>query len=172
MARPVEKRRHGQQLSRASRLRGIRPTRGGDSTGACRARGDSRPVREDAACHSPALRARGASRRRASRAGERVGTATLWVGTADRAGPEEIERRLAATESEPSSPGRAQRLAPLGRRRGAGPPPGRRRDALAATFTTTLTALARLRAAIEQEPDRLDDALRVATGCLESAQLT
>jgi tRNA A-37 threonylcarbamoyl transferase component Bud32 len=87
-------------------------------------------------------------------------------------GPEEIERRLAATESEPSSPGRAQRLAVLERRRDAVHALARRRDALAATLTTTLTALARLRAAIEQEPDRLDDALRVATGCLESAQPT
>jgi tRNA A-37 threonylcarbamoyl transferase component Bud32 len=87
-------------------------------------------------------------------------------------GPEEIERRLAATESEPSSPGRAQRLAVLERRRDAVRALARRRDALAATLTTTLTALASLRAAIEQEPERLDDALRVATGCLESAQPT
>src|ERR1051325_6235575 len=86
MARPVEKRRYGQQLPGASRLRGIRPTRGGDPASACRARGDSRPVREDAARHSSALRERGGGGRRAARAGGRVGTPTLGVGTTDRPG--------------------------------------------------------------------------------------
>src|ERR1051326_1937219 len=177
MARPVEKRRYGQQLPGASRLRGIRPTRGGDPAGACRARGDSRPVREDAARHSSPPPARGGRPPPGAPAGGggvggALGPRLYGLERQIDPGPEEIERRLAATESEPSSPGRAQRLAVLERRRDAVRALARRRDALAATLTTTLTALASLRAAIEQEPERLDDALRVATGCLESAQPT
>lgn len=82
-------------------------------------------------------------------------------------GPEEIERRLVATEAEPSSPGRAQRLAVLERRGEAVRGLLRRRDELAATLTTALTTLAGLRAAVEQGSERIDDALRAAGRCLE-----
>ena len=84
-------------------------------------------------------------------------------------GPDEIERRLAATEGEPPSPGRAQRLAVLERRRDAVRGLVARREASAAGLARTLTALARLRAAVESGPEELQLAVSEASSCLETA---
>ncbi|HXO85245.1 MAG TPA: protein kinase, partial [Gemmatimonadales bacterium] len=83
-------------------------------------------------------------------------------------GPEEIERRLAATEAESPSPGRAQRLAVLERRRDAVRGLIARREQSAAMLTRTLTTLARLRAAVEQGPDGIAQAVGEANACLET----
>jgi hypothetical protein len=81
-------------------------------------------------------------------------------------GPEEIARRVAAAEGEPPSPGRAQRLAVLERRRDAVRALLTRRDGMAALLTRTLTALARLRAAVEGGPEALLEAIREAHECV------
>lgn len=83
-------------------------------------------------------------------------------------GPEEIERRLAATEGELPSPGRAQRLAVLERRLDTVRGLIAKRDAGADALTRTLTTLTRLRAAVEQGTDGIDQAVRDATNCLET----
>ena len=80
-------------------------------------------------------------------------------------GPEEIGRRVAATEAEPPSPGRAQRLAVLERRRDAVRGLVERRHGIAALLTRTLAALARLRGAAEGEPEKLPEAIREANEC-------
>jgi len=84
-------------------------------------------------------------------------------------GPEEIERRLAATEGEPPSPGRAQRLAVLERRRDAVRALAARRDESGEALTRTLTTLARLHAAVEQGPEGIQQAVDDAHACLELA---
>jgi serine/threonine-protein kinase len=81
-------------------------------------------------------------------------------------GPEEIERRVALTAGEPPSPGRAQRLAVLERRQEAVRGLVGRRDAVADVLTSTLSALARLRAAVEGAPDAISGAIREADACL------
>ena len=83
-------------------------------------------------------------------------------------GPEEIERRLAATEAEAPSPGRAQRVAVLERRRDAVRALVSRRDDSAEALSRTLTTLARLRAAVEQRPEGIERAVSDATRCLET----
>jgi tRNA A-37 threonylcarbamoyl transferase component Bud32 len=80
-------------------------------------------------------------------------------------GPEELERRIAATAGEPPSPGRAQRLAVLERRRNSVQGLIEQRDAAVEAFTRSLTALARLRAAVEN-PAEIADAVREATASL------
>ena len=77
-------------------------------------------------------------------------------------GPEEIDRRLAATAAEPPSPGRAQRLAVLQRRRSTIDGLLTRRDRVANTLTNTLTALARLRGAADGTPADIEAAIRDA----------
>ena len=84
-------------------------------------------------------------------------------------GPEEIERRVAATEGEPPSPGRAQRLAVLERRRDAVRALAARRDESGEALTRTLTTLARLRAAVERGPEGIQQAVDDAKACLEVA---
>jgi hypothetical protein len=84
-------------------------------------------------------------------------------------GPVEIERRLSATEGEPPSPGRAQRLAVLQRRRDAVRGLVARRDAVTDLLARTLTTLAGLRAAVEGAPEHIGDAVREAEACLETA---
>jgi serine/threonine-protein kinase len=84
-------------------------------------------------------------------------------------GAEEIERRVVATEGETPSPGRAQRLAVLQRRRGAVRGLMARRETSAAALTRTLTTLARLRAAVEGGPDEVGLAVSEANSCLETA---
>ena len=84
-------------------------------------------------------------------------------------GPEEIERRVAATEGEPPSPGRGQRLAVLERRRDAVRGLIARRETSAAALTRTLTTLAGLRAAVERGPEEVQQAVSDATACLETA---
>jgi tRNA A-37 threonylcarbamoyl transferase component Bud32 len=83
-------------------------------------------------------------------------------------GPEEIDRRLAATEGEPPSPGRAQRLAVLERRRDAVRGLIARRDGSADALARTLTTLGRLRAAVERGPDEIQQAVSDANTCLET----
>jgi hypothetical protein len=83
-------------------------------------------------------------------------------------GPEEIERRLAATEGEPPSPGRAQRVAVLERRRDAVRALVLRRDASGDALTRTLTTLGRLRAVVERGPEEIEQAVRDANACLET----
>jgi len=77
-------------------------------------------------------------------------------------GPEEIDRRLAATAAEPPSPGRAQRLAVLQRRRSTIDGLLTRRDRVSDTLTNTLTALARLRGAADGTPADIEAAIRDA----------
>jgi len=77
-------------------------------------------------------------------------------------GPDEIERRVAATKGEVSSPGRTQRLAVLERRREAVHGLVARRDALADMLGRILTTLARLRAAAEGAPDDIAAAIHEA----------
>ena len=77
-------------------------------------------------------------------------------------GPEEIDRRLAATAAEPPSPGRAQRLAVLQRRRSTIDGLLTRRDRAADTLANTLTALARLRGAADGTPVEIEAAIRDA----------
>jgi hypothetical protein len=84
-------------------------------------------------------------------------------------GPEEIERRVAATEGESPSPGRAQRLAVLERRRDAVRGLIARREASAAALTRTLTTLTGLRAAVERGPEEVRQAVSDANACLETA---
>ena len=84
-------------------------------------------------------------------------------------GPEEIERRVAATEGEAPSPGRVQRLAVLERRRDAVRGLMARRETSAAALTRSLTTLARLRAAVERGPDEVQQAVSDANACLETA---
>jgi len=84
-------------------------------------------------------------------------------------GPEEIERRVAATEGEPPSPGRAQRLAVLERRRDTVRALAVRRDQSAEALTRTLTTLARLRAAVERGPEEIQQVVSEANACLENA---
>ena len=80
-------------------------------------------------------------------------------------GPEEIDRRLAATAAEPPSPGRAQRLAVLQRRRSAIDGLLLRRDRAADALANTLTALARLRGAADGTPTEIEAAIRDAQAC-------
>jgi len=77
-------------------------------------------------------------------------------------GPEEIDRRLAATAAEPSSPGRAQRLAVLQRRGATIDGLLTRRDHAVDTLANTLTALARLRGAADGTPADIEAAIRDA----------
>jgi hypothetical protein len=84
-------------------------------------------------------------------------------------GPEEIERRVAATEGEPPSPGRAQRLGVLERRRDAVRGLMARRETSVAALTRTLTTLAGLRAAVERGPEEVQQAVSDANACLETA---
>ena len=65
-------------------------------------------------------------------------------------GPEEIERRLAATRAEPPSPGREQRMVVLERRRQAVQGLVARRDRLAAQLEATLAVIGRMRLELEQ----------------------
>jgi len=83
-------------------------------------------------------------------------------------GPDEIERRLAATEAEAPSPGRAQRVAVLERRRAAVRALVARRETTAATLTRTLTTIARLRAVVEQDGEGIEEAVSDANACLET----
>jgi tRNA A-37 threonylcarbamoyl transferase component Bud32 len=83
-------------------------------------------------------------------------------------GPDEIERRLAATEAEAPSPGRAQRVAVLERRRVAVRALVARRETTAATLTRTLTTIARLRAVVEQDGEGIEEAVSDANACLET----
>jgi len=84
-------------------------------------------------------------------------------------GPEEIERRLVATEAEHPSPGRAQRMAVLERRRDAVRALAARRDESGEALSRTLTTLARLRAAVDQGPEGIQQAVDDANACLEVA---
>ena len=83
-------------------------------------------------------------------------------------GPAEIERRLAATEAEAPSPGRAQRVAVLERRRAAVQALVARRETAAVSLSRTLTTLARLRAVVEQDGEGIQQALDDANACLET----
>jgi hypothetical protein len=65
-------------------------------------------------------------------------------------GPEEIDRRLAATRAEPPSPGRDQRLLVLERRRQAVQGLGVRRDRLAKQLEECLAAVAAVRLLVDQ----------------------
>jgi len=65
-------------------------------------------------------------------------------------GPEEIDRRLAATRAEPASPGRDQRLLVLERRRMAVQGLGSRRDRLAQQLEQCLAAVAAVRLLVDQ----------------------
>jgi len=65
-------------------------------------------------------------------------------------GPEEIERRLAATRAEPPSPGRDQRLLVLERRREAVRGLGERRRRIAAHLEAAVAAIGRVRLTLEQ----------------------
>jgi hypothetical protein len=65
-------------------------------------------------------------------------------------GPEEIERRLAATRAEPPSPGREQRMALLERRREAVRALETRRDQVARLLADQLREIGRLRAEVER----------------------
>jgi len=92
-------------------------------------------------------------------------------------GVDEIERRLAATRSETESPGRAQRLGVLERRRDTIRGLVARRGEVAGLLAGHLGTLGRLRAAVERAGevgaaaggDALASALRAAEGCLRSA---
>ena len=83
-------------------------------------------------------------------------------------GPDEIERRLAATEAEAPSPGRAQRVAVLERRRAAVRALVARRETADAALSRTLTTLGRLRAVVEQDGEGIEQVLRDANACLET----
>jgi hypothetical protein len=65
-------------------------------------------------------------------------------------GPEELERRLAATRGEPPSPGREQRVTVLEKRLEAVRGLAARREALAAVLTDVTRAVTRLRFAVER----------------------
>ena len=83
-------------------------------------------------------------------------------------GPDEIERWLAATEAEAPSPGRAQRVAVLERRRAAVRALVARRETADAALSRTLTTLGRLRAVVEQDGEGIEQVLRDANACLET----